>query len=94
MSSFMKKMALKKIKAIQADELLQYSKEYNIPITEQQANDIVSYMKKTKLDPFKEKDRTMMFKKLAQITDLPTAQKGQKLFVKLIREYGVESWFE
>ncbi|QDP40625.1 DUF2624 family protein [Radiobacillus deserti] len=94
MSGMMKKMALKKLKTLKPDELIQYSKEYNIPISGQQANDIVSYIKKTKLDPFKEADRMKMFKKLAQITDLPTAQKGQKLFVKMIKEYGVESWFE
>ncbi|MDL4841526.1 DUF2624 family protein [Aquibacillus rhizosphaerae] len=94
MNSFMQQMAVKKLKKISVDELLNYSKQYEIPLTKKQAQQITSYLGKTQLDPFEEKDRLQMFKKLAQLTDIKTAQKTQRLFSKLIKEYGVESWFK
>lgn len=94
MSSFVKQMVVKKIKSITPKELLAYSKEYGINITNKQAEEITTYIRKTTLNPLDEKDRLKLFKKLAQITDLQTAQKAQKLFSKLIKEYGVESWFK
>ncbi|MDC3415539.1 DUF2624 domain-containing protein [Aquibacillus salsiterrae] len=94
MSNIVKQMVIKKLRSITPNELLGYSKEYGISITKQQAEEITNYLSKTKLNPMEEKDRLKLFKKLAQITDLKTAQKAQKLFAKLVKEYGVESWFK
>ncbi|MCT2537580.1 DUF2624 domain-containing protein [Aquibacillus koreensis] len=93
MNNIMKKTILKRLKQISVEDLLTYSKEYGITINKTQAEKITSYMSTTKLDPFEEKDRLTLYKKLAQLTDLQTAQKAQQLFNKLIKQYGVESWF-
>ncbi|WP_186575767.1 DUF2624 domain-containing protein [Aquibacillus kalidii] len=94
MNSFIKGMINKKLKNVNPKELLEYSKQYQIPISEKQANQISSYLSNTNLDPLSEQDRMKLFKKLAQLTDLKTAQQAQKLFNKLIKEHGVESWFK
>ncbi|MDC3413370.1 DUF2624 domain-containing protein [Aquibacillus sp. 3ASR75-11] len=92
--SMLQQIVKKKLKQVSSTELLSYSKEYNIALTKKQAKEISAYLKQTKLDPFNENDRMKMFKKLAKITDIQTAQKAQKIFHKLIKEYGVESWFD
>lgn len=87
-------MMTKKLKSITPDELKKYGDLYNISLTTKQAEAIISYLRKTDLDPLSEKDRITFFKKLAEITNIETAQKAQRLFVKLIKQYGVESWFK
>lgn len=86
-------MMIKKIKSIKPEELRNYGEQYNITLTKKQAEEITSFLGRTNLDPVKEHDRLKLFKKLAQITNLETAQKAQKIFNKLIKEHGVESWF-
>ncbi|MRH43104.1 DUF2624 family protein [Aquibacillus halophilus] len=94
MSNFANQLLLKKLRNVSAKELITHGNEYGISLTNKQAEDIASYLSKTSLNPINEKDRMKMFKKLAQITDIKTAQKAQKLFGKLIKQYGVESWFK
>ncbi|WP_138415763.1 DUF2624 domain-containing protein [Aquibacillus sediminis] len=94
MNSFVQQMIQKKLKQVHPSDLLDYGEEYGIPLTEQQAKQISAYLKNTNLNPTNEKDRMQFFKKLAQITDIKTAQKAQKLFNQLIKDYGVQSWFD
>ncbi|WP_407268406.1 DUF2624 family protein [Radiobacillus sp. PE A8.2] len=94
MNKIVHQMIVKKIKNLSSEEILTYSKQYDISINKQQAQAISSYVKKVELDPIIQADRMKMFKKLAQITDLDTAKKAQKLFNQLIKQYGVESWFQ
>ncbi|WP_226036920.1 DUF2624 family protein [Aquibacillus saliphilus] len=93
MNNFFYDMISKKLKKVSANDLLTHSKEHGINLTTNQAEEIAAYLSKTNLNPINEKDRMKMFKKLALITDIQTAQKAQKLFKKLIKDYGVESWF-
>lgn len=74
-------------------ELLHYATTYQIPITADQARKITHFLKTNTLNPFKEKDRKLMFIKLEQITDKNTAARAEKLFQELIKEHGVEDWF-
>lgn len=93
MNSIMQQMAIKKIKQISKKELLTYSEEYEIPITPSQADQILHYIKTKEINPFTEQGRLLMFKNIARITDISTAQQAQKLFHELIKTYGIESWF-
>ena len=94
MNNFVQQMIQKKFKQITAEELLRYSKQYGITITKDQAIKITAFIKNTKLNPVNTDDRLKMFKKLAQLTNMETAQKAQKLFNQLVKEHGVESWFK
>ncbi len=89
----LKKMILNKLKQVSTEELLHYSKQYDIPITKSQAEQITAYLRKIEFDPFSEQGRMALFKDLARMTNVETAQKANKLFKQLTKEYGVDSWF-
>lgn len=94
MRAFFEQMMMNKLKSLTPKELLKYASTYEIPITEKQAKQIVQFLKTNKLNPAKEKDRKLMLKQLANITDKQTALKAERLFQKLIKQYGVEDWFK
>ncbi|WP_036769231.1 DUF2624 domain-containing protein [Pontibacillus halophilus] len=85
-----KQMVKQRLKKITANELIQYSKEYEVPLTKTQADAIVKYLKSTDLNPLDEKDRMKALKKLAQITDPKTAQQVNKIFNAIVKEHGLE----
>ncbi|WP_240468748.1 DUF2624 family protein [Gracilibacillus sp. YIM 98692] len=93
MNGFSKKLVQKKLQQLTADQLYQYAHQYNISINKQQAQVITNQLKSNHYDPTSAEDRAKMFKKLAQITDIQTAQTCQKLFQQLIKDYGVEDLF-
>ncbi|MFC4404199.1 DUF2624 family protein [Gracilibacillus xinjiangensis] len=94
MNGFKKMILLRKLQSIDADTLYHYAKQYGITISTDQAEKISDHLKNNNYDPTKTNDRMKMLKKLAEITDLKTAQKCQQLFQKLIKEYGLEDMFE
>ncbi|SER17356.1 Protein of unknown function [Gracilibacillus ureilyticus] len=94
MNGFKKMILLRKLQSIEAETLYNYAQQYNISITKNQAAEISQHLKNHQYDPTKANDRTKMLKKLAQITDLKTAQKCHHLFQKLIKDYGLEDMFE
>lgn len=93
MQPFVKQMIEKKLRNITKTELLSYAKQYQINITDTQAGKIVAFLHKTDLNPLEKSDRVLLLKKLAQITDLETAQQAQQLFNQITKQYGVDSWF-
>ena len=88
-----KQVVKQKLQALTVNELLAYAKEYNVTITEKQAEQIISYLKQTELNPLDEQDRMKALKKLAQITDPQTAQKVNKIFQGMVKENGLSHWF-
>ncbi|WP_077621487.1 DUF2624 domain-containing protein [Sediminibacillus massiliensis] len=93
-NKMLESMVIKKIRQLSTNDLLHYSKQYDIPLTKQQADQIVATLKNETFNPLEENDRMKMFKKLAQITDVKTAQKANKLFRQLTKAYGIDSWFQ
>ncbi|WP_101844307.1 DUF2624 family protein [Halobacillus sp. Marseille-P3879] len=81
-----------KLKNLTTDELIYYSQMYNIPLTSQQADQIVKEFKKNKENPFEKKGRKKMLHKLAQITSNETAHSVDILIHQLAKQYGVEEW--
>lgn len=94
----MKKMAqqfiTQKLKQLTVKELLQYSRKYQIPITEEEAQAIIKALRKNKENPFEKDGRKRMLKKLAGLTSVDTARSVNKLLHKLAKEYGVEEWLK
>ncbi|TCT26992.1 uncharacterized protein DUF2624 [Melghiribacillus thermohalophilus] len=88
--SIIKQMVQQKLQNLSVRELLYYAEAYDFHITKKQAEDIISFLKSTRLDPFNERDRLKMLRKIASVTDKKTAQKVYRLFKSLAKQYGVE----
>lgn len=82
-----------KIQNLSVHDLLEQSRQFNVPLTKAQATEIVYFLKSSNLNPLDEKDRMKALKKLAQITDPKTAQKVNKIFQEMIKENGLSHWF-
>lgn len=93
MSSFIKEFAKKKLKQLNHKDLLRYSAEYGFSLTENQAYNIIDYIKTNDFDPFEANERLKMLEDLAQITDEATAIKADRLFNELITSYGLDHLF-
>ncbi|MCP3025661.1 DUF2624 family protein [Halobacillus sp. A5] len=83
-----------KLKNLTTDELIYYSQMHNIPLTYQEAEQIVKELKKNRENPFDKKGRKRMLRKLAQITSVETAQSVDVLLHRLAKQYGVEEWLQ
>ncbi|QKY71638.1 DUF2624 domain-containing protein [Lentibacillus sp. CBA3610] len=94
MSSVIKQLVNKKLKQLSPDELLQYAHQYNFSINRKQAIEIATYLRQNTIDPFDPGHRKKMFEELARITDKATANQAQKLFVEIIKSYGLEGLFK
>lgn len=93
MSNLIKEIINSKIKQITKEQILHYSKDYGFSITNEEAAKIAAYLKTNQIDPFHVEDRMKMYKELASITNIQTANKAQKLFNQMIKSYGLEHLF-
>ncbi|SHF61486.1 DUF2624 domain-containing protein [Ornithinibacillus halophilus] len=94
MSVFIKELVLNKMRNLTTQDIVKNARKYDFTISEEEAKHINNYLKNNKVDPFKERDRKIMLKELAKITDTETAKKANKLFLKLIKQYGLESMMD
>ncbi|GAA0441019.1 MAG: DUF2624 domain-containing protein [Bacillota bacterium] len=94
MSNFIKEMIRRKLAQLTAPELLHYSNQYGFSLSNNEAQQIITYLKKNNVDPFSSHGREKMLRDLALITDQATAKKAQKLFNELIKSYGLGHLFE
>lgn len=94
MSGLLKEIILSKMKNLSTEEIISNAKKNGFSITEKEAEQINNYLRRNRVDPFKEKDRKKMLQELAKITDKNTAKKANRLFKELIKQYGLESLME
>ncbi|MFC7060651.1 DUF2624 domain-containing protein [Halobacillus seohaensis] len=81
-----------KMKHLTVDELISYSQQYNIPLTNEEAMKVISELRKNKENPFDPHGRKKMLRKLAAITSDQTAHSVDLLIHKFAKQYGVEEW--
>ncbi|MCP3030332.1 DUF2624 domain-containing protein [Halobacillus sp. A1] len=81
-----------KLKNLTVEELLYYSKMYNISISRREAEKIVKELRRNKEDPFEKQGRKKMLKKLSEITSAETAHSVDVLLHKIAKQYGLEEW--
>ncbi|GGD04657.1 hypothetical protein GCM10011389_10240 [Pontibacillus salipaludis] len=93
MKKVISQVVKQKIRDLSVHDLLEQSRQFNVPLTKSQATEIVAFLKNSNLNPLDEKDRMKALKKLAQITDPKTAQKVNKIFQEMIKENGLSHWF-
>ncbi|GIO23119.1 DUF2624 domain-containing protein [Oceanobacillus sp. J11TS1] len=93
MSIFLKEIIKNKLRNLTADEILHYSSQYGFSITNTQANQIVSYVRRSSPNPFDQADRNRFMNELEKITDRKTALAAQQLMDEVIKSYGLEHLF-
>ncbi|MED3725354.1 DUF2624 domain-containing protein [Priestia filamentosa] len=79
-----KQIVNNKINRMSVKELMQYSKKYDVSLTDAQAATLVNIMKEKKVDIFNVEERKELIKKIARVTDQQTARKINQLIQELI----------
>lgn len=75
----------KKINNMTSKELLKYSKEYEVAITSEQADKIVTLIQGKQINIYNVQERLQLLKQIATVTSPATAQQINTLFQKLIK---------
>ena len=83
--NLIKQIVNKKLNHISTKELLKYSKEYDVPITTAQADQIVGLMKGKNINIYDNDERLALLKQIAQVTSPATAQQVNTLFQQLLK---------
>lgn len=83
--NLIKQLVNKKLNHISTKELLKYSKEYDVPITTAQADQIVGLMKGKDINIYDNDERLALLKQIAQVTSPATAQQVNTLFQQLLK---------
>ncbi|MCM0003285.1 MULTISPECIES: DUF2624 domain-containing protein [Bacillus cereus group] len=83
--NLIKQLVNKKLNHISTKELLKYSKEYDVPITTAQADQIVRLMKGKNINIYDNDERLALLKQIAQVTSPATAQQVNTLFQQLLK---------
>ncbi|HWO97994.1 MAG TPA: DUF2624 domain-containing protein [Bacillus sp. (in: firmicutes)] len=74
-----------KINHLTVKELLKYSKEYKISLTDEQAQELISIIKEKPVNIYDTNERHELIKKIARITNAQTAKKVQQLLQDLMK---------
>jgi len=82
--NFIQQIINKKLNNITTNELLKLSKEYQIPITEEQAQKIVSLIKGKNINIYSHTERIELIKQIAKVTSPSTAQQVNTLLQNLL----------
>ncbi|MFU0791453.1 DUF2624 family protein [Virgibacillus proomii] len=93
MSKIIKEIIRKKLTQLSAEELMNYADQYGFSLTQQEAKQIIMYLRQYEVDPFSVEGRKKMIQQLARITDQTTAQKAQQLFSDMVSSYGLDHLF-
>jgi hypothetical protein len=75
----------KKLNNITVEELLKFSKEYQIPITVDQAQQVVFLIKGQNINIYNTAERLELIKKIAKVTSPATAQQVNILLQNLLK---------
>ncbi len=82
--NFIQQIVNKKLNNITTNELLKLSKEYQIPITEEQSQKIVSLIKGKNINIYSHIERIGLIKQIAKVTSPSTAQQVNTLLQNLL----------
>lgn len=75
----------KKLNNITVEELLKYSKDYNIPISVAQAQQVVVLIKGQNINIYNSAERLKLINKIAAVTSPATAQQVNALLEQLVK---------
>ncbi|MFE7061088.1 DUF2624 domain-containing protein [Sutcliffiella sp. NPDC057660] len=75
----------KKLHNISPEELMNYSAQYNISLTTDQAKKISALLQSKKVNVFNTSERIQLMKEVAKITGHETAKKVNQLFMEFTK---------
>ncbi|MBM7620284.1 hypothetical protein JOC95_002137 [Bacillus tianshenii] len=75
----------KKLHNISPEELLNYSAQYNISLTSDQAKKVSALLQSKKVNVFNTSERIQLMKEVARITGHETAKKVNQLFMEFTK---------
>lgn len=75
----------KKLHNISPEELMNYSAQYNISLTTDQAKKISALLQSKKVNVFNTSERIQLMKEVAKITSHETAKKVNQLFMEFTK---------
>lgn len=74
-----------KMNTITADELMSYSRQFNIPLSREQAKKVADAIRGKNINIFDANERMALIKKIAGITSPETAKQVNSLFQKFVK---------
>ncbi|RJR09251.1 DUF2624 domain-containing protein [Candidatus Parcubacteria bacterium] len=75
----------KKLHNISPEELMNYSAQYNISLTSDQAKKVSTLLQSKKVNVFNTSERIQLMKEVAKITGHETAKKVNQLFMEFTK---------
>ena len=75
----------KKLHNISPEELMNYSAQYNISLTNDQAKKVSALLQSKKVNVFNTSERIQLMKEVARITGHETAKKVNQLFMEFTK---------
>lgn len=75
----------KKLHNISPEELMNYSAQYNISLTTDQAKKVSALLQSKKVNVFNTSERIQLMKEVAKITGHETAKKVNQLFIEFTK---------
>lgn len=94
MSFFFKEIVNNRIKQLRVDEVLHYAQVYGFSLSRSEAANILHYIQTNDVDIFSKAAVNDAYKKIAEITDVETADKAKQLFEQMIKSYGLQDFFQ
>ena len=94
MSYILKELIKNKLNQLTVDEFLSYAKQYNFNLSRNEVNKILTYLHNQPLDIFSKEDIIVLRHKIAEITNVETANQAMQLFKNIVASYGLESLFD
>lgn len=70
-----------KIGTITGKELFRYAKQFKIKVTEAEADQVATYLRKQRVNIFNNRERTALVKEIAKISGMKTAREVNQLFL-------------
>lgn len=71
-----------KISTITGEELLKYANQFQLAVTNEQAERIARFLRGKKLNIFDDGERKLLIKEIAKATDVETARKVNQFFLQ------------
>lgn len=93
MSFIIKELVKNRLKNLTVPELLHYANDYGFSISEAEAKQVLHYVQASDFDVFSKDSINDVYHKIAQITDVSTANQAKALLEEIVRSYGLENYF-
>lgn len=82
---FLENIINMKINGISGKELIKYGKQFNIDVTQEQADQVAQFLRGKNINIFSDEDRIKVIKEIAKICGPETAKKVNQLFIMLTK---------